>query len=61
MKRPLILLMIIPWLLTGFPSCSGTFQAVTRNPDGSTTTVPILSPEDAAFHESRQTCLNSKF
>lgn len=66
MKR-LILLMILPFLLTGFPSCqmfNTQPQAVTTTTNNgvtSTTSIPVLAPKDVAHQANCQAVLDSKF
>jgi hypothetical protein len=59
-------LCIVPWLLTGLSSCqssSNLVQTVTRNADGSTTTTsaPVMDPEEQAFHANCKAVLERSF
>lgn len=62
MKLTCIIQILLTGAFVGLSSCTtNTSQSVTTHPDGSTTTVPVLSPKDAAFHEACQATLNCKF
>jgi hypothetical protein len=66
--KHILRLCIVPWLLTGLLSCqsfspTNSVQTVTRNADGSTTTtsVPVMDPEEQAFHANCKAVLERSF
>lgn len=55
------LILLIPTALLLVSCTTSTSQSVTHHPDGSVTTVPVLSPKDQAFHDQCKQTLDSKF
>lgn len=62
MKTAILTLCIVPWLLTGCGSTQSVARTTTTQ-DGvtSVTEVPVMSPEDAAFHDLCKSVSERKF